>query len=243
MPSTANMMRRMPSAFAGALSGSALTAGGVWNFDSSTRPWPSGVAIMAMSARTPLSPTTPSAQGPSTVVSPSSSIPSSAKNALAASRSSTTMRTLSIRNNLLFAVIFLLRFGRPEHVALAVDRVDQANGVAVVHLLTELPDADGDRVRITLVVVPDPLQDILAREHPSLVAGERLQERILPRRERDLPAGATHVSRFGVDLQIIDPDEPRPVDRRAADERPHPKPQLRQFERLVQVVVRADLET
>jgi hypothetical protein len=28
--------------FAGALSGSALTAGGVWNFDSSTRPWPSG---------------------------------------------------------------------------------------------------------------------------------------------------------------------------------------------------------
>ena len=35
--------------------------------------------------------------GPSTVVSPSSSMPSSAKNALAASRSSTTMRTLSIR--------------------------------------------------------------------------------------------------------------------------------------------------
>ena len=30
------MMRRMPSVFAGALSGSALTAGGVWNFDSST---------------------------------------------------------------------------------------------------------------------------------------------------------------------------------------------------------------
>jgi hypothetical protein len=30
MSSTANMMRRMPSLFAGALSGSALTAGGVW---------------------------------------------------------------------------------------------------------------------------------------------------------------------------------------------------------------------
>jgi hypothetical protein len=76
------------------------------------------------------------------------------------------------------------RLRRPEHVPLPVDRVDQANGVAVVHLLTKLPDADGDGVRITLVVLPDPLLDILAREHPSLVAGERLQERILPRRER-----------------------------------------------------------
>src|SRR3954447_26753585 len=73
MPSTANMIRRMPSAFAGALSGSALTAGGVWNLDSSTRLWPSGVRIMAMSARTSSSPTTRPAQSPSTCVSPSSS--------------------------------------------------------------------------------------------------------------------------------------------------------------------------
>ena len=78
---------------AGALSGSALTAGGVWNLVSSTRPWPSGVRIMAMSARTSLSPTTWPTQEPSTCVSPSNSIPSSAKNDLAASRSSTTMRT------------------------------------------------------------------------------------------------------------------------------------------------------
>ena len=94
---TANMIRRMPSVFAGALSGSALTAGGVWNFVSSTRPWPSGVRITAMSARTSLSPTVLSTQGPSSCGSPSNSMPSSAKNALAASRSSTTMRTLSIR--------------------------------------------------------------------------------------------------------------------------------------------------
>ena len=62
----------------------------------------------------------------------------------------------------------LLRFGCPEHISLPVDRVDQPDGVAVIHLLTELPDADGDRVRITLVVVPDPLLDLLAREHPPL---------------------------------------------------------------------------
>ena len=83
--------------FEGAMAGSDRTAGGEWNFDSSTRPWPSGVRIMAMSARTPSSPTMRSAQLPSTVVWPSSSMPSSAKNALAASRSSTTIRMLSMR--------------------------------------------------------------------------------------------------------------------------------------------------
>src|SRR5436305_2286192 len=102
----------------------------------------------------------------------------------------------------------LLRFGRPEHVPLPVDRVDQADGVAVVHLLTELPDADGDRVRITLVVVPDPLLDILAREHPSLVERERLQERVLARGERDLAPGAAHAARLRIDFQVGDPDEP-----------------------------------
>ena len=57
----------------------------------------------------------------------------------------------------------LLRFGRLEHVPLPVDRVYQADGVTVVHLMTELPYADGDRVRITLVVVPDPLLLRLAK--------------------------------------------------------------------------------
>src|SRR5918996_195424 len=58
MSSTANMMRRMPSVFAGAFVGSALIAVGLWNFDSSSRPWPSGVRIITMSLRTPSSPMT-----------------------------------------------------------------------------------------------------------------------------------------------------------------------------------------
>ena len=70
--------------FAGAFCGSALTAAGVWNFVSSSRPWPSGVRIIAMSLRTPSSPTMRSTQRPSTVASPSSSMPSSTKNATAA---------------------------------------------------------------------------------------------------------------------------------------------------------------
>jgi hypothetical protein len=70
MSSTVNVMRRMPSVFAGAFSGSALTAVGVWNLVSSSRPWPSGVRIIAMSTRTSSSPTTRSTQRPSTGASP-----------------------------------------------------------------------------------------------------------------------------------------------------------------------------
>jgi hypothetical protein len=48
--STANMIWRRPSVFVGAIAGSAATSCGLRNFVSSTRPWPSGVRIIAMSA-------------------------------------------------------------------------------------------------------------------------------------------------------------------------------------------------
>jgi hypothetical protein len=51
----------MPGVFIGAL-GAILVATGVWNVDSSTRPWPSGVRTTAISARTPSSPTSWSTQ-------------------------------------------------------------------------------------------------------------------------------------------------------------------------------------
>src|SRR3954451_13761144 len=94
--STMNVMRGMPGTFTGAR-GAPLVATGLWNVDSSTRLWPSGVRRNAMSARTPSSPMSWSAHLPSTVVSPSSSRPSWMKNATAASRSSTTTPTWSIR--------------------------------------------------------------------------------------------------------------------------------------------------
>ncbi len=58
---------------------------------------PSGVSTIAISARTPSSPTTRSTQPPSTGPSPYSLSPSSPKNAVAAVRSSTTMPTCSMR--------------------------------------------------------------------------------------------------------------------------------------------------
>src|SRR4029077_367048 len=97
MSSTANMMRCRPSVLGGGFCGLAPIAAGRWYFISSSLPWPSGVRISAMSLRMPSSPTARSAQSPSICASPSRSMPSSVKKAMAASRSSTTMPTLSMR--------------------------------------------------------------------------------------------------------------------------------------------------
>jgi len=120
MSSTANMMRRMPSVFGGALFASALSAVGLRNFVSSTRPWPSGVRIIAISDRTPSSPMRRSTERPSTCASPSSSRPSSFKKATAAARSSTTTPTLSIR---LSVLPLNLSLAAPVQTAAADDRV------------------------------------------------------------------------------------------------------------------------
>ena len=86
----------MPGVFAAACR-LPLRDDGAWYFVSSSRPWPSTVCIIAISARTPSRPTTRSTQRPSTGTSACSSSPSSRKNFVAAARSSTTMPTCSIR--------------------------------------------------------------------------------------------------------------------------------------------------
>jgi hypothetical protein len=68
-----------PTWFGGALIRSTLSVVGLRNFVSSTRPWPSGVRIIAMSDRTPSSPIRRSTERPSTCASPSNSRPSSLK--------------------------------------------------------------------------------------------------------------------------------------------------------------------
>lgn len=91
------MTRWRPNVFGGAILGAALRAVGRSYFVSSSRPWPSGVRIIAISDLMSSRPTTRSAQRPSTDCRPSNPMPSSTKNAIAASRSSTTIATLSIR--------------------------------------------------------------------------------------------------------------------------------------------------
>src|SRR3954468_8177815 len=78
-----------------------------------------------------------STDGPSTIVSPSNSKPSSRKNAFTASRSSTTMRTLSIRSSLLLVIV------NTRH--LAVDVVNGRPGQSMVELYTRGADRLADR--------------------------------------------------------------------------------------------------
>src|SRR5687768_12496885 len=61
------------------------------------RPWPSGVRSIATSTRWSRTPVTRPAQSPSIRMRPSSSRPRATKNAIAASRSATTMPMLSSR--------------------------------------------------------------------------------------------------------------------------------------------------
>jgi hypothetical protein len=81
----------------GGFSGSAPIAAGVWYFVSSSLLLPFGVRIIAVCSGMPVE--SDGAVRPETfdLPLPSSSMPSSVKNATAASRSSTTMATLSIR--------------------------------------------------------------------------------------------------------------------------------------------------
>jgi hypothetical protein len=97
------MKRRMPSALTGARSASARTAAGAWNLSSSIRDRPSGVRIMTISLRTPSIPTSRSTASPSTMARPSTSRPIAPKKSIAASRSSTTTRTLSIHTVMSFS--------------------------------------------------------------------------------------------------------------------------------------------
>src|SRR5688572_32994441 len=92
-------------------------------------------------------PRRPSAQSPSTGARPSSSRPSSVKNSMAASRSSTTMPTLSIRLTVMMALGVQPADRRPPAVrcigllgltCAAVELLDQGSCVPVVSLLDNL---------------------------------------------------------------------------------------------------------
>jgi hypothetical protein len=75
-------MLRGPNVLASAFASSALITAGAWNFGSSNRRSPSGVRIITMSTRDAIEPVDRSTHSPSTGAWPSSSIPSSTRNAL-----------------------------------------------------------------------------------------------------------------------------------------------------------------
>jgi len=85
------------------------------------------------------------------------------------------------------------------------------------------------------------LRDERTAEHPAAVAEEELEERILPRRELDATAGASHLVRRGIEGQIRE-GERRGRRAAAAEERPHAGEELGELERLGEVVVGAQVE-
>ena len=86
-------------------------------------------------------------EGPSTVCSPSSLRPSSIKNALAASRSSTTMRTLSIRLSVILLAALTCRTCRLSCRRTDRVRVAQRNRVVWLNRTSFYPGLRGNGIR------------------------------------------------------------------------------------------------
>jgi hypothetical protein len=86
------------------------------------------------------------------------------------------------------------------------------------------------------------LDEVQAREHLPRPAHERLQQRELLGRQLDLDAVAPHLPGRGVQAERADLQHRGPLHHATAGERPQPRQQLRERERLGQVVVGAAVQ-
>ena len=87
------------------------------------------------------------------------------------------------------------------------------------------------------------LEQLQPREHEPRTAHQRLEERELLRRELDLDIPAPDLPRRRVESQIPDLDDSRPLRDASARERAQPSVQLRERERLREIVVGAGVES
>ena len=106
-------------------------------------------------------------------------------------------------------------------------------------------DVDGARVAGERVA-PDALQQLVSREHETVVVEQLPEEVELLGRELHVVPVDLHLAAAGVDEQLPVTDLRRlrllPLRRRAAEDRLHAGDELARVERLRQVVVGADLE-
>src|SRR4051812_22142120 len=130
-----------------------------------------------------------------------------------------------------------------EAVSGAAHRLELRHAERAIDLVAQVADVDVDDVRAVLVVVvPGVLEQLVAREHLARVAHERLQKLELLRRQRDLGAAAPHAPGRGIQPQVADLQDGRALHRPAAGQRPQPRQQLCERERLRQVVVGAAVQ-
>src|SRR5439155_15869599 len=102
-----------------------------------------------------------------------------------------------------------------------------------VDLLAQIADVDGDHVRPVLVAdVPTVLEQLEAGEHLTGTAHEELEERVLLARQTHFRLTAPDPLRRGVEAEVADLDQGRPLGGPTADERSQPGAQLGKRERL-----------
>ena len=119
-------------------------------------------------------------------------------------------------------------------------------GSAAVELAPDPADVDVEVVRLGVVRgAPDRPEQAALRQQPAAVGEHRLEQLVLARREVERLAVAADLPPDRVELQRPDPHDPLLVGLAAAgpaEERPDPRPQLGQPERLRDVVVGAELQ-
>src|SRR5262249_37530676 len=137
---------------------------------------------------------------------------------------------------------------RPRRLA-AKPVADSAHGLdrvtteRPIDLLAQIADVDVDDVRVALVrVVPRVLEELDARKHVAGPAHERLEKSELLGGQLDLGVGPPDLARRRVEPKVADLELDRSLGGAATRERPQPREQLREGERLRQIVVGASIE-
>src|SRR5919197_4649633 len=124
----------------------------------------------------------------------------------------------------------------PQGVAGPTYGLDEAGFAAGLELLAQGPNVDVDDIRLAQeVVAPNALEDQVAGEHLAGMAHQELEQLVLAGGQLDPAIAAADLARAGVELQVGQPKDLRPVRRRSAQERPHSGDQLVEDERLGQV--------
>ena len=91
-------------------------------------------------------------------------------------------------------------------------------------------------------LVPHMLGNFFAPDHTARIASQIFEQRVLFRRQRNLPSAARRRLRRGVQHQILDRYPMRPQFARTTQERAQPRQQLPKFEGLGEIVVCAGIE-